>query len=338
VNNSNSIKKRALITGITGQDGALLAHFLLKKNYIVMGTSRDLKTASMRNLQLLGLTNQVELISLPLTDFRQVKDAVAQLRPDEIYHLAGQSSVALSFSQPRETIDSISVSTLNLLEAIRLAGRKIRFYNAGSGEMFGPQKSVLNEQSIIAPKSPYAVAKAASFNLVATYRESYDLHACTGILFNHESPLRSENFVTKKIVHAANAISLGRMNTLPLGNIEISRDWGWAPEYVEAIWKMVQLPRAEDLVVATGETNSLKEFLHIAFAYFDLDWQKYVQIDSKLSRPFDLDKICVDSSRAKLVLGWHARTNLESLIQHMINFEREQNLKWLESSPSQSFK
>ncbi|HUL58429.1 MAG TPA: GDP-mannose 4,6-dehydratase, partial [Anaeromyxobacteraceae bacterium] len=258
---------RALIIGVSGQDGAYLAELLLGKGYEVHGTSRDANLANFSNLARLGIRERVRTLSVAPNDFRSTLTALAQVEPDELYNLSGQSSVGLSFDQPVETMESISIATLNLLEAIRFTKRKIRLYNASSGECFGDTGGhAADEQTPFRPRSPYAVAKAAAHFEVANYREAYGLFACSGILFNHESPLRPERFVTRKIVAAACRIAAGSEERLRLGNVRVKRDWGWAPEYVEAMWRMLQQDRPDDYVIATGETRSLEEFAAAAFA------------------------------------------------------------------------
>ena len=252
----NKHKKRALISGISGQDGAYLAKLLLDKGYEVFGSSRDAQMANFSNLKRLGIYDHIGFESMALNDFRSVLQTLAKVNPDELYNLAGQSSVGLSFQQPVETLESISVGTLNLLEAIRFIKLPVKFYNACSSECFGDTGGLAAiETTPFKPRSPYAVAKAAAFWELANYREAYGLFACSGILFNHESPLRPERFVTRKIVAAACRIAGGSKEKLRLGNISIARDWGWAPEYVEAMWLMLQQEQPDDYVIATGETN-----------------------------------------------------------------------------------
>ena len=276
--------KKALIVGISGQDGAYLAQLLLGKGYTVYGTARDAQMSTFHNLERLGIRNRVQAESMAPNDFRSVLQTLVKVRPDELYNLAGQSSVGLSFQQPVETLESISVGTLNLLEAIRFVDFPVRFYNAGSSESFGDTAGVAaDETTPFRPRSPYAVAKAAAFWEVANYREAYRLFACSGILFNHESPLRPERFVTKKIVATACRIARGSLEKLRLGNIAIARDWGWAPEYVEAMWRMLQQPQADDYVIATGQTHTLEEFTATAFACVGLDWREHVVTDRLLS-------------------------------------------------------
>ena len=281
--------RRALICGVGGQDGAYLARFLLGKGYEVVGSSRDASSMNRHGLKSLEIDGLVQLVSMAPNDFRSVLQTVTRVAPDEIYNLAGQTSVGLSFEQPVETIESIVIGTLNLLEAIRFVDRPIRLYNAGSSEWFGDTGSQpAPEATPFQPRSPYVVAKACAHNLVANYREAYRMHACTGILFNHESPLRPERFVTQKIVRAAARIAAGSTETLRLGNLDIHRDWGWAPEYVEAMWRMLQDPQPEDLIIATGRTVSLQYFVERAFANFGLDWKKHMSSDESLLRPSDI--------------------------------------------------
>lgn len=311
--------KTALVCGISGQDGAYLAHFLLDKGYRVVGTSRDAQISGFANLHRLGIHDRVELTSMAMNDFRSVLQVLAKVQPDEVYNLAGQSSVSLSFEQPVETMESITVGILNLLEGIRFLDTKIRLYNAGSSECFGDTGNTpANEKTPFHPRSPYAVAKAAAYWEVANYREAYGLFACSGILFNHESPLRPERFVTQKIIQAACRIAAGNQERLQLGNINIARDWGWAPEYVEAMWLMMQREVAEDFVIATGHTHTLEEFVATAFAACGLDWQEHVDSNPSLLRPSDPKTSRADSSRAKEILGWQAEFQMKDIVQKMI--------------------
>ena len=312
------MSKTALVCGVTGQDGAYLAKLLLSKGYKVIGTSRDAEANSFSNLDKLGIKSQVTLTSMSLNDFRSVLQVISKYEPVEIYNLAGQTSVSLSFSQPVETMESISAGVLNLLEAVRFVNKKIRIYNAGSGEAFGDTGSEpANEETAFRPRSPYAVAKAAGFWQVANYREAYDLFACTGLLFNHESPLRPQRFVTQKIVNGAKDIAAGNLKNMVLGNLDITRDWGWAPEYVEAMWLMLQSSSADDYVIATGTSYSLEQFVEKAFEPYGLDWKKYVQIDKSLFRPLDIHVSRADSAKAKEKLGWEAKTTLDQAIGKM---------------------
>ncbi len=314
--------EKALICGISGQDGAYLAELLLKKGYEVYGTSRDAQISSFSTLKSLGIRDRVMVESMAVNDFRSVLQVLAKVRPDEIYNLAGQSSVSLSFQQPVETLESITAGTLNLLEAIRFIDSPIKFYNAGSSECFGDTGGQpADELTPFRPRSPYAVAKAAAFWEVANYREAYGLFACSGILFNHESPLRPERFVTKKIVAAACRIAAGSKEKLHLGNISISRDWGWAPEYVEAMWLMLQQREAEDFVIATGETHSLEEFVEHAFRNVGMDWHDHVLSDPSLLRPTEITVGRGNPSKADKQLGWRAKSKMSDVVRMMSDAE-----------------
>jgi len=312
--------KRALITGISGQDGAYLAKYVLSLGYEVWGTSRDAQIASFKNLERLDVRDEVRLESLAVNDFRSVLQVLAKIQPDEIYNLGGQTSVSLSFQQPVETLESISISTLNFLECIRFMGQPIRFYNAGSSECFGDLNGAAgNELTPFRPRSPYAVAKATAFWQVANYREAYGLYACSGILFNHESPLRPERFVTKKIALAAARIARGLQKELVLGNTAVCRDWGWAPEYVEAMHSMLQLSQPEDFVIATGHSCSLQEFIEVAFQQVDLNPARYVKIDKSLFRPTEIEVGCGDASKAARVLKWQAKTKMPDVAKLLVD-------------------
>jgi len=315
--------RTAVICGISGQDGAWLSQLLLAKGYRVIGTARDAQMSSFGNLERLGIRGQVTVVSMAINDFRSVLQVLSRHEPAEVYNLAGQSSVGLSFDQPVETLESISVGTLNLLECIRFLNRDIRLYNAGSGECFGDTGDApADEHTPFRPRSPYAVAKAAAHWEVANYREAYGLFACSGILFNHESPLRPERFVTQKIVRAACRIANGRRERLKLGRLDIERDWGWAPEYVEAMWRMLQQSQPYDFVIATGETHSLEDFVAAAFNAVNLDWREHVDIDQALMRPTDLEISCADPSLAESRLGWSAQTNMQRVVRKMVEAGR----------------
>ena len=314
-----SNKKTALICGISGQDGSYLAQFLLNKNYVVWGSSRNAKGSSFANLRRFSILDKVMLLSMVPEDFHSVLMAIKKIEPDEIYFLAGQSSVGLSFEQPAETIQSAVIGTLNMLEACRMFDKKIRLYHAGSSECFGDtQGQSANEQTPFKPRSPYAVAKASAFWLVDNYREAYGLFACTGMLFNHESPLRPSRFVTQKIVQGAKRIANGSDEKLKLGRLDINRDWGWAPEYVDAMWRMLQLDKPEDFVIATGVTRSLEDFVAYAFKTQGLNWQDHVICDHLLFRPTDLSVSRANPGRAKKVLGWQAQVTMEQVVEKMI--------------------
>ncbi len=310
--------KTALICGISGQDGSYLAAHLLSKGYRVIGTSRDAQVSSMTNLDRLGVRSSVEVTSMALNDFRSVLQVLARVRPHEVYNLGGQSSVGLSFEQPVETLESISVGTLNLLEGLRFLGSTARLYNAGSSECFGETGSApASETTPFRPRSPYAVAKACAHNLVSSYREAYRMHACTGILFNHESPLRAERFVTQKIVRSACRIASGAQDKFTVGNLEIHRDWGWAPEYVDAMWRMLQQDQPIDLVIATGRSVSLRHFIAKAFEFFGLDWQQHVEHDPTLLRPSDIRHGAADPALARQTLGWAATLDVDGVVAEM---------------------
>ncbi len=314
--------KRALICGISGQDGAYLADLLLRRGYEVWGTSRDAEMTSFPNLKRLGICDGVHLVSLNLRDSAQAFRLIHQLRPHEVYNLAAQSSVGLSFEQPVETIESIIPAAVNLLEAIRLVGDETRVYNAGSTECFGDTGGqVADENSPFRPSSPYAVAKAATYWIVANYRQAYNLFACTGILSNHDSPLRPARFVTRKIVRAAAELSRGVSRRLTLGNFEVERDWGWAPDYVEAMWLMLQQPRPSDFVVATGSSYPLREFVEAAFLQVGLDWREFVDIDQNLFRPADIPHSRLNPARARDVLNWRPSRTMPGIVREMVEAE-----------------
>lgn len=318
---------RALICGVSGQDGAYLSRLLLDKGYEVIGASRDAMASTFGNLKNLGILDKVFTASMAISDFRSVLQTLVKYQPDEIYNFAGQSSVGLSFEQPVETMESIAIGTLNLLETIRFYGKPIRLYNAGSSECFGETNAIqANEETPFKPRSPYAVAKASAHNLVANYREAYSLYACTGILFNHESPLRPERFVTQKIVRTAARIASGSKEKLEMGNIDIQRDWGWAPEYVEAMWKMLQLDHPEDFVIATGRTVTLKFFIEHAFQFFGLNYQDYLVINSNLYRPTDIHIGSANPSKANKLLDWRAQVKIEAVIENMCISTKNVNL------------
>ena len=315
--------KTALICGISGQDGAYLAKLLLSKGYAVCGTSRDAQMSLFKNLVKLGIREKVSVESVALNDFRSVLQVLTKIEPDEVYNLAGQSSVGLSFEQPVETLESIATGTLNLLEAIRFLAKPIKFYNAGSSECFGDTGGeAANEATPFRPRSPYGVAKAAAFWEVANYREAYDLFACSGILFNHESPLRPERFVTQKIISTACRIAAGSSEKLFLGNISINRDWGWAPEYVEAMYLMLQQEKADDYVISTGTSHKLSDFVSYTFSELDLDWNKHVVVDETLLRPTDILLGRGNPAKAKSKLKWEAKITMPTIIKNMIQAKK----------------
>lgn len=311
--------KIALVCGVGGQDGAYLSRLLLNKGYLVYGTSRDAQGGSFSNLQRLGVEDKVVMLSMAPEDFRSVFVAVKASQPDEIYFLAGQSSVGLSFEQPAETIQSFTLGTLNILEACRLMDKPIRQYYAGSSECFGDTVGIpATENTPFSPRSPYAVAKASAHWLVNNYREAYGLYACTGILFNHESPLRPYRFVTQKIIQAAKRIAAGSNETLELGRLDIVRDWGLASEYVEAMWLMLQQDVPDDFVIATGESFSLQDFVSYTFRYLDLDWQDHVKQSKAFFRPTDIAVSFADPRKAINNLKWSAKNNMQGVIESML--------------------
>lgn len=314
----------ALICGVSGQDGAYLAKLLLGKGYEVWGTSRDAQMSDFANLRRLGIRERVRLCSMAPNDFRSVLAVLSQVNPDEVYFLAGQSSVGLSFDQPVETLESIALGTLNMLESIRFLNRPVRFYHAGSSECFGEVgRRAASERTPFQPRSPYAVAKASAYWMVSNYREAYGLYAASGILFNHESPLRPARFVTQKIVDAAIRIADGEWDRLTLGRLDVVRDWGWAPEFVEAIWLMLQQEQPQDFVVATGVPFSLKDFVHEVFAAVGLEAERYVVSDPALYRPSDIAWSQGDPSLARQVLGWSARSTMPAVARMMVEAGRQ---------------
>lgn len=316
--------KRALIFGVSGQDGAYLSRLLLDRGYEVHGVSRDAESQPFHRLIALGIRDRVITHSAAARDFRELLQLIDGIRPDEIYNLAGQSSVALSFSQPVETMDSIAQATLVMLEVIRYLKLPVRLYNSASSECFGdmPPGTASDESTPFFPRSPYAMAKAAAHWTTVNYREAYGIHACSGILFNHESPLRSERFVTRKIVTAAAQIAAGSRRRVTLGRLDVSRDWGYAAEYVEAIWRMLQRDEPEDFVIGTGESHTLEELTAAVFAQFNLDWQDHVDIDPSLFRASEITHSRSNPEKARRVLGWEAKTKFGELVKLLANAAR----------------
>jgi GDPmannose 4,6-dehydratase len=318
-------RKTALVCGASGQDAAWLSKLLLERGYRIVGTSRDAAMASFANLERLGIRDRVRIVSASLTDFRSIIRVLLELEPDEIYNLSGQTSVGLSFEQPAEALESIAFGTLNLLEAIRMLKRPVRFYNASSSECFGDVEGApADEDTPFRPRSPYGVAKAAAFWQVSSYREAYGLYACSGILFNHESPLRPERFVTQKVVAAACRIAAGSKERLRLGDLSVRRDWGWAPEYVDAMWRMLQGERPRDYVICTGETNPLSAFVEEAFATVGLRASDHVDQDKGLFRPGDLRSSIGSAARARDDLGWAATFKMRDVVRAMVAAYRGQ--------------
>jgi GDPmannose 4,6-dehydratase len=312
------VTKTALIAGITGQDGAYLARHLLEAGYEVVGSSRDAQSSDTSRLDRLGITQDIELISLAPNDFRSVLKALSSIEPTEIYNLAGQTSVGLSFEQPVECMESIAGGTLNFLEVLRYLEAPTRLFSAGSSECFGDtQQEAANETTAFRPRSPYAVAKSTAFWQVANYREAYGIFCCTGILANHESPLRPQRFVTQKIIEGVRRIKRGESQELRLGNLDIWRDWGWAPEYVVAMHQMLQTRIAKDYLIASGHTTSLREFVRLAFAAAGLEADQYIISDVSFFRPSDLKYSYMDPSLIFTDLGWKAHAKLSDIVQKM---------------------
>ena len=316
-------QRTALIFGISGQDGAYLTQNLVDHGYAVHGASRDAAGRDFDGLMALDLKDRVTLHSASTLDREQIGRLVAEVAPDEIYNLGGQSSVGLSFEQPLETFHSNVTGTANLLETIRLSKPDTRLYNACSGECFGDlgEGEAADEATAFRPVSPYAAAKATAFWMVLCYRESYGLHASSGILFNHESPLRPARFVTRKIVAAAARIAAGSDETLTLGDTTIHRDWGWAPDYMEAVRRMVQLDEPEDFVIATGVSNSLQAFVAAAFGHFDLNWADHVTTDTSLFRPSEIRQNAGNAAKAARLLDWRATVTMPEVVARMAEAE-----------------
>jgi GDPmannose 4,6-dehydratase len=310
--------RRALITGITGQDGSYLAELLLDKGYEVHGMVRRSSTEKFDRIDHIG--DRLTLHQGDLLDSRSLSDALRASRPDEVYNLAAMSYVAVSWVQPTLTAEFTGVGVTRLLEAMREVWPDARFYQASSSEMFGQvRETPQNEDTPFYPRSPYGVAKAYGHHITVNYRESYGLHATSGILFNHESPRRGLEFVTRKITWHAAAISLGKANELRLGNLDARRDWGYAKDYVEAMWLMLQQDRPDDYVIATGRTNTVQRCVEVAFDRVGLDWERYVVIDDAFKRPAEVDLLAGDASKAKRELGWEPKTSFEELIQLMVD-------------------
>lgn len=311
--------KKALIAGITGQDGAYLSKFLLSKNYKVYGLTRDNEKKNLRNLHILEIDKLCKIYKCNLNDRFEVNYLINKIKPDEIYNLSGLSSVAKSFIMPYEAYDSIINSTVNILESIRKNKRNIRFYLACSSECFGNIKSPsADESTVFNPLSPYAVAKTAAFYITKNYREAFNIHASSGILFNHESPLRGENFVTQKIILAVIDIVQGKKKVLELGLLNIKRDWGWAPEYVEAMHLIVRNKKSTDFVIASGKSYTLEKFIELTFNYFGMDWKKYTKTTTSNKRPLELIKSKGDGQKAEKILNWKPTYSLKKIVHEMI--------------------
>jgi len=316
--------KKALITGITGQDGSYLTEFLLSKGYIVYGVIRRSSSFNTGRIDHIyqdphDPSPRMRLIYGDLNDASSLNKIIRTVEPDEIYNLGAQSHVRVSFDVPEYTAEITGLGTVRLLEAIRETGVQTRFYQASSSEMYGNSPSPQSERTPFQPRSPYAAAKVYAHWMTVNYREGYGLFACNGILFNHESPRRGETFVSRKITKAVARIKLGRQEKLFLGNLDAKRDWGYAIDYMEAVWLMLQQDEPDDYVIATGETNSVRDFLGEAFGYVDLDWQKYVEIDPRYYRPTEVDVLLGDASKARQKLGWRPRVKFRDLVRMMVD-------------------
>lgn len=325
--------KRAMITGITGQDGSYLAEFLLSKGYEVHGIIRRASTFNTSRIDHIYQDPHVENARLflyygDLTDSEQATNMIYNVRPDEVYHLGAQTHVKVSFDTPEYTGNITGLGTTRILEAIRRSGNKTKLYQASSSEMFGNASPPLNESTEFRPQSPYACSKVYAYWMVRNYRDAYGIYACNGILFNHESPRRGETFVTRKITRSISRILAGKEKNLYLGNLEAKRDWGYAPEYVECMHKMLQTDRPDDLVVGTGESHSIKEYVEEAFNYVGLDWRKFVEIDPRYLRPLEPPNLVADSSKAQRILEWKPKINFRDLVRIMIDADmRKEGLK-----------
>lgn len=321
-------RKKALITGITGQDGSYLAEFLLSKGYEVYGLIRRASTFNTDRIDHIyqdphDPDARLFLHYGDLVNGEQLVNLIYNVKPDEIYHLGAQSHVRVSFDTPEYTGDVTGLGTTRILEAIRRSGIKTRFYQASSSEMFGAASPPQSEETPFRPRSPYACAKVYAYWMVVNYRIGYELYTCNGILFNHESPRRGETFVTRKITRAIANIIAGKQKKLYLGNLKAKRDWGYAPEYVEAMWLMLQQNRPDDYVIGTGEAHSVQEFLEEAFAYADLDWQDYVEIDPRYFRPTEVEFLLADPIKAKKKLGWEPKVTFRELVKIMVDADME---------------
>ncbi len=339
--------KKALITGITGQDGAYLSKLLLEKGYEVYGAFRRTSDLHLNRLRYLGIDERIHYLPVELLEFSNIYKAIEKVQPDEIYNLGAQSFVALSFEEPLFTVDVTAQGPLRILEAIRALNPKIKFYQASSSEMFGKVQQIpQNERTPFYPRSPYSIAKLAAHWMTVNYRESYNLFACSGILFNHESPLRGLEFVTRKITYAIARMKKGLQDKIILGNLNSKRDWGYAPEYVEAMWLMLQQPKPDDYVIATGETHTIREFIELAFACvgIKISWKgseanekglnsktkkTLIEVSPEFFRPSEVELLVGDSQKAQVQLGWKPKTKFKDLVQIMV----EADIKMLEKKP-----
>jgi GDPmannose 4,6-dehydratase len=316
------VKRKAFITGITGQDGSYLAEILLEKGYDVYGMIR--RSSSFNTARIDHIFGDIELVFGDLSDGSVLNQLMRTIRPDEVYNLGAQSHVRVSFDVPEYTADTDAMGTLRLLDAIREEGVKARFYQASSSEMFGKAREVpQTEETPFHPRSPYGVSKVFSYWITRNYREAYGMYAVNGILFNHESPRRGPTFVTRKITRAVGAILRGEQDELKLGNLEAKRDWGYAKDYMDGAWRMLQLDEPDDFVLATGEAHSVQEFLDAAFGHAGLDWKRYVKIDERYFRPSEVDLLIGDYAKAKAKLGWEPTVRFDELVQMMVDADRE---------------
>ena len=317
--------KNALIFGVTGQDGSYLADFLIKKGYNVFGTFRRTSHRCFERVEELGIFDNFNKIKADLTDQTSINAAIRQAEPDEVYNLAAQSFVGVSFQQPILTADVTGIGTLRILDSIRENVPEAKFYQASSSEMFGDFPGIKNEQTYFKPRSPYGAAKVFAHHITNHYKEAYDIFACCGILFNHESPLRGLEFVTRKITYELAQIKYKKLKKFSLGNIYAKRDWGFAGDYVEAMWLMLQQKNPDDYVIATGKSHSVEEFLTLATEFMGLGkWEDIVDIDKSLMRPTDIEDLIGDASKAKKELGWKPKTNFKDLIKSMVEHDLEQ--------------
>lgn len=327
------MKKTAFITGITGQDGPYLAQFLLSKNYRVIGLVKRYSNLNLENLKFLNIHDQVELITGDITDENSINHVIKSMRPDEFYNLAAQSFVGVSWELNKLTTEVNAIGVLNILNAIKVHSPATRFYQASTSEMYGNSDTpIQNETTPFKPRSPYGVSKLYSHWITINFRESYGLHASNGILFNHESPLRGIEFVTRKITDGVARIKLGLKDKITLGNLDVSRDWGFAGDYVEAMWMMLQHAVPEEFVISSGEKHTIKEFLNLSFAAVGIDdWEKYINIDPRFKRPAEISSLFGDNSKARLVLGWSPKTSFTQLVDSMIKADLNRVQKLLQN-------
>ncbi|MBA7616482.1 GDP-mannose 4,6-dehydratase [subsurface metagenome] len=311
---------RALVTGVTGQDGSYLAEFLLDKGYEVYGMVRRSSVENFNRIE--HIRDKLKFVQADLLDQLSIIDAIKESRPDEIYNLGAMSFIPISWKQPVLTGEFTGLGVTRMLEAARHMNKNVKFYQASSSEMFGKAREIpQNEKTPFYPRSPYGVAKVYGHYMTVNYRESYDMFACSGILFNHESPRRGLEFVTKKVTYGAAKIKLGLADSLYLGNLDAKRDWGYAEDYIEAMWLMLQQNTPEDYVISTGEAHSVKEWVETSFRCLDLDWKKYVKIDKRFIRPVDVDLLVGDSSKAEKKLGWKTKVNFNELVKIMVEYD-----------------